>query len=220
MKAKLRYAIGIGLTVISATVAASPIFSVSAGSGFRGDPIVVSLKDLTTDGSTDGLIGATVFVTFQPDRLKYVSSSYGDLQLLGDIFEIDVNQVLGSATLGIFSSGIEQDPNSGTLLDVSFEILGDAPFGPTPVSFRCVPFDPLIDVGAVTDQDSANSLCRPLDPFTGAMSLDYAIPPTTGDVNVLAQTAQVPVSGTTSLALLGLGLMAWMRRKQVKDSVS
>jgi hypothetical protein len=221
MRSKLSYAIGIGLTVASASLSAKPMFGVTGDAGLRGDPVVVSLKDLTTDGSTDGLIGATLLITFQPDRLKYVSSSYGDLQTSGGVFEIDISQAAsGIATLGLFSGGTKQDPNSGTLLNLSFEILADAPFGMTPVSFRCVPADPTIAVEEVTDQDSAASLCRPVNALTGETSLDYPIPHIIGNVNVLAQTAQVPIAGTSSLTLLGLGLMAWMRRRPVKSSIA
>jgi hypothetical protein len=73
------------------------------------------------------------------------------------------------------------------------DILASAPLGLTPVSFRCVPFDFNEPVVAVSDQDSADLLCPP----------DYAIPLTTGNVNVLGQTAQVPVPGSAPLALLG-----------------
>ncbi|MGH8665119.1 MAG: cohesin domain-containing protein [Burkholderiales bacterium] len=197
MKVMLRYACGIGLTFASVAAYALPI-SVTGASGLPGTSVVVSLDD----ASTDGLVGATVLLQFDPTRLDYVSSAFGNLFPSGTIlFEDLLNEASGSVIVVIGSSGSTPDASPGSLLDVSFDILSSAPVGLTPVSFRCVPIDPNEPVDAVTDQDSANRLCPP----------DYAIPTTTGNVNVLAQTGQVPAPGSAPLALLGLGLMGWMR---------
>ena len=198
MKARHQYAISIALAVASAGAQALPI-SVTGASGLPGTSVVVSLDD----ASTAGLEAATVLLQFDPTRLDYLSSTFGGLFPGGtDVFENLADEAAGNVIVVVSSSGSTPDGSSGSLLDVRFEILSGAPVGLTPVSFRCVPAPGAGDIDGVTDQDSANRLCPP----------DYAIPLTFGNVNVLAQTSQVPVPGTAALAVLGLGLMGWMRR--------
>jgi hypothetical protein len=190
--------------VASASAPALPI-SVAGASGLPGASVVVSLDD----ASTAGLEAATVLLQFDPTRLDYTSSVFGSLFPAGTILFDDLtNEASGSVIVVISSSSSTLDGSSGSLLEVSFDILSSAPVGLTAVNFRCVPIDPNAAVDAVTNQGSANRLCPP----------DYAIPLTSGNVEVLAQAGRLPVPGTAALAVLGLGLMGWMRRGRAKGS--
>ena len=219
MKAILPYAFGISLTLACVAASAEPMFSVTGGSGLPGSLVVVSLKDLTTDGSTDGLFGFSVLVQFDPSRLSYVSPASFEIRPDGSVVEVDRQaEQFGQVSVGI--APILQNGLGVSLLDLGFEILSGAD-RLTEVTFTCLPPPtpgvPPVDVSEVKDQATANTYCRPVDQDTGEMSLDYAIPPTKGFVNVLAQSSPVPVSSTASLALLGIGLMGWMRWRQEKQ---
>ena len=195
-----QYAVGLALAAVSGAVLALP-FSVTGASGLPGMPVVVKLND----ASTVALDAATVLIEFDVSRLDYVSSVAGNLLPSGTIqFENLLDEASGRVILTFGANANPLTGGIGSLLDVTFDILAAAPVGLITVSFRCVPIDPQHLVSAVTDQTSADQLCAP----------DYAIPATSGNVNVLAAPAgQAPISGTFPLALLGLGLIGWMRRK-------
>ena len=202
MKATLRqYSIGIAVALASVAASALPL-SVIDGSGLPSTPAAVTLND----GSASSLEAATILIQFDPTRLDYASAVIGTLFPTGTIHTQNLaDSTLGRVILGISSNANPvSDGTAGSLVTVNFDILASAPVGLTEVSFRCVPIDPNEQVDAVTDQASADSLCLP----------DYAIPVTVGNVNVLAPTnGQVPTPATAALALLGLGLMGWVRRR-------
>ena len=201
MKVDMRgYACGMALALVSGAAPALP-FSVTGGSAFPGQPVVAALND----ASTSALEAATILIEFDPARLDYVSSAVGSLFPLGTItFENLLEESLGRVIVGVGSNTSPLTGGSGTLLAVSFGILANVPPGLTAVTFRCVPIDPGLPVNSVTDQASADQFCAP----------DYAIPATSGNVTVLAaSTGQAPAPGTVPLALLGLGVIGWMRRK-------
>lgn len=193
MKAMRRYLAGITLATACASASAVPMFSISAGSGAPGSHVTVSLNH----EPTVGLIGAVVLVQFGAG-LDFLSATPGSL-----FPELTVltptKQDLDSVILTVSASDSIDDGKSGSLFDVTFGIrLGAS--GPIPVSFRCVPTDPDLNEDLVTDQSSADNHC-----------FDYAIPFTPGSVTVLASNGQVPAPGTAALALLGIGLMGWVR---------
>ena len=198
----------LGMLLIAASNAASALpLSVVGGSGFSG-PIPVPVAVTLNDTATIALEAATVVIEFDTARLDYTSVAPGNLFPAGTInFENLADEALGRVILSISSNANPMTGSVGSLLDVSFNILANAPVGLASVTFRCLPIDPQRPVDAVTDQTLADHLCAP----------DYAIPPTTGNVAVLARTdvpGQVPIPSTAWLALLGLGLMTWARRQK------
>ena len=201
----VNYVPGMALAAVAGTVSALPFF-VAGGDALPGKPVFATLNDV----STVALDTATVLIEFDPSRLDYVSSSLGSLFPNGTIgTENLADEAIGRVMLGISSNGNPLTGITGSLLQVNFEILANAPSGLTAVTFRCVPIDPQLAVNVVTDQNSANTLCA-------LNSTDYAIPATAGNINVLAPTAPVPVAGTLSLTLLGLGLIVGLRGRMLR----
>lgn len=193
MKAMRRYLAGISLTIACASASAVPMFSVSAGSGAPGSEVTISLNH----EPSAGLIGAVVLVQFGMG-LDFLSARPGSLFPALTVLT-PTNQDLDSVMLTVSASDVIEDDKSGSLFDVTFGIrLGAS--GLIPVSFRCVPTDPALAEDLVTDQTSADDNC-----------FDYAIPLTPGSVTVLASNGQVPAPGTAALALLGVGIMGWVR---------
>lgn len=136
-----------------------------------------------------------------------VATPLGPLQFIGVI-------------VAISSNGIASDQQDGLILGVNFEILNAAPIGDSTVSFRCIP--PFDASGATPSLPPDTVTENTPDAALAELCLDYAIPFRTGNVNVLAPASngQAPIASTASLALLGLGLMAWMRGRCVSPTES
>lgn len=198
----LKYVVGM---ILAASVFLAQAVPVTANSpdNSAGKTVTINLHD----ESTVGLVGAaTITVTYDPTKLRYVSGVAGSL-IDEPATGLDLADVIPAGDLSnpyagrnlliaflLTSAGVPNG-SAGTLLSLDFEIAtGLAAGTETFVYFNCFEFLP--------------GECAP------ASSLDFVFDGAASKVTVLADPGSpLPLPGTLPLLGLGVAALLWARRR-------
>lgn len=176
--------------LLAAVPAYAMPFSVAApASAEQGDWITVSLL---FDGSTAGLEGALLRLTFDGSVFDYQSPPLGSVGLVGSVSPVSLgvgklerSELGGSLEQVDFSWATTLGPaGKGSLVDLEFLIKAGAPFGSSEIVFQSL------------------------------LASDYDIPRTSGTVRVMAkQGTRIPEPGAAMLFGLGIVTLLACRRR-------
>ena len=177
------------LVAVAPVAQASPVFTLSNESGFRGNPVTLLLT-----GSIDAslFLGATIKVTYQTSALTF-------LGMPGVIWNPTLGDAIGDLRMNLTPNAPgNTPPPPPSYFALAFLINPDAPFGDTHV---------FLSTGSIETGDPIDALLFEDFPDVEFVDLNAI----RGMVTVLANNA-VPISSTLALSLTGLMLLGLARR--------